>query len=158
MMRLSTSRPMSSVPKGCARLGAERRISGWIPSGSYGARTGAKTAVSTITTSIAADAAPSGFRFSVSQRSRPRLMVVISGASNLVTRVTGTVAISRSRVADARIQPRVCQIDDQVQRDERRGDQHDVGMHDRIVAIQDGLDGEQSHAGQREDRLHDKRG
>ena len=34
MTRLRTSRPMSSVPKGCSQLGAARRISGWAASGS----------------------------------------------------------------------------------------------------------------------------
>ena len=34
MTRLKTSRPMSSVPKGCAQLGAARRISGWAARGS----------------------------------------------------------------------------------------------------------------------------
>src|SRR4030095_13785602 len=156
MTRLSTSRPMSSVTKGCARRGAERRISGWVASGSYGARTGANTAVSTITTRSAAATAPRGFRFIVSHSSCPRLMVVVSTASKVATG-TGTAAINGSRVADARVKPRVGQIHDQVQRDQRRGDEHHVGLHDRIVAIEDRLDSKPPHPRQGEDRLHDDR-
>src|SRR5262245_40039173 len=47
---------------------------------------------------------------------------------------------SASLVADPWVQPRVRQIDDQVQRHEREGDQHDVGLHHGIVAEQNGLD------------------
>src|SRR4029077_19900985 len=133
MIRLRTSRPMSSVPNGCARLGADSRISGCVASGSYGASTSAKIAIRTITTRSAAETAPSGFFFSVSQSACTRLMPTIAGSSRGTW--SGTVAIIASLVADPWVEPRVRQIDQQVQRDQGRGDQHHVGLHDRIVAV-----------------------
>ena len=68
------------------------------------------------------------------------------GDSKVDTRAV-TVAIAASPVANARIEPRVREIDEQVQRHQRRRHQHDVGLHDRVVAEQDRLDGESSHPG-----------
>src|SRR5215510_15947702 len=121
MIRLRTSRPMSSVPNGCARLGADNRISGCAANGSYGARTSAKIAISTIRARSAAEKAPSGFFFIVRQSACARLTVTLAGSSR-GTR-SGTVAISASLVADPRVEPRVRQIDDQVQGDQGRRDQ-----------------------------------
>src|SRR5436190_10274851 len=151
MIRLRTSRPMSSVPNGWARLGADSRISGWVSSGSKGASTSAKIAVKTIMARRAAEAAPSGLRFIVAQSACSRWTLAL-GSSNVATR-TGTVAINASLVADPRVEPRVGEIDEQVQRDERRRHQHHVGLHDRIIAVQNRLDGEPAHSGEREDLL-----
>src|SRR5262249_10910674 len=156
MIRLSTSRPMSSVPNGWARLGAESRISGWGSSGSYGASTSAKIAISTITTSSAAETAPSGFFLIVRQRDWSRPMLAAPGSSN-VTTCAGTVAIRASLVPDPRVKPRVSQVDEEIQRDQSRRDEHDVGLHHRIVAVEDRLHREPAHAGQREDLLDDER-
>src|SRR5215475_12115583 len=154
MIRLKTSRPMSSVPKKCARLGAESRISGWVSSGSYGARTSAKIAVKTISTRSAAETAPSGLRRIVCHSARIRLTLERAGVSRVTW--TGIVAISVSLIPDPRVEPRVGKIDEQIQRDQRRRYQHHVGLHDRIVAVQDRLDGEPTHAREREDLLdHD---
>src|SRR5262245_13004153 len=139
MIRLKTSRPMSSVPKKCARLGAESRISGWVSSGSYGARTSAKIAVKTIITRSAAEKAPSGLRRIVCQSDRSRLTLECPGSSSVPT-WTGIVAISAaSLVPDPRVEPRVGQIDQEIQRDQRRRHDHDIRLHHRIVSIEDRL-------------------
>src|SRR5215813_4169312 len=152
MIRLKTSRPISSVPKKCVRLGAESRISGWVSRGSYGARTSAKIAVKTIITRSAAEKAPSGLRRIVCQSARSRLTLECPGSSSVPT-WTGIVAIRASLVPDPRVEPRVGEIDEQVQRDQRRRHQHHVGLHDWIVAVQDRLDGEAPHTRKREDLL-----
>src|SRR5215470_256620 len=136
MIRLSTSRPMSSVPNGCALLGADSRISGCVSSGSYGASTSAKIAISTITTSSAAEKAPSGFLLIVRHSDRSRPMLSAAGLSN-VTTCAGTVAIRASLVPDPRVEPCVGQIDQQIQGDQGRRDEHHIGLHDRIVAVED---------------------
>src|SRR5262249_38741090 len=167
MMRLSTSRPMSSVPNGCAQLGGGSRISGWGASGAYGEMTSAKIAVSTRARVSNADAMPSGLRLSVTRSAAQRLTSLLDCASKSETwaramamrepSFSARADAARSRVPDPRIEPCVGQIHQEVQRDEGRRDQHDVGLHHGIVAEQDGLDGEAAHSGQREDRLDDNR-
>src|SRR4030095_14134815 len=148
MIRLTTSRPMSSVPNAWARLGAESLISGCVSKGSHGARTSAKIAVKTISTRSAAEKAPSGLRRIVRNSARIRLTLERAGSSRLTW--TGIVAIKASLVADPRVEPRVGEVDEQVQRDERGRHQHHVGLHHRIVAVQDRLDREAAHPRERE--------
>src|SRR4029434_10787554 len=145
---------MSSVPNGCTRLGADSLISGWGSSGSYGASTSAKIAIRTITTRSAAEKAPSGFFFIVRHSACTRLTLAIAGSSSGTW--SGTVAIS-SLVPDPRIEPCVSQIDEQVQGDQGRRDQHHVGLHDGIVAVQDPLHLWQGPSLRLEDLLDDER-
>src|SRR5206468_8562075 len=93
--------------------------------------TSAKIAVVTSRTRSAADASPSGFRLMTAQSASPRLGVAVGWRSKGATRaVTVDTEDSPSLIMDPRIQPRVRQVDEQVQRDERGRHQHDVGLHD----------------------------
>src|SRR5438445_13369890 len=112
-------------------------------------------AIRTITTRRAAETAPSGFFLIVCQSAFARLMPALAGSSRGTW--SGTVAISASLVPDPRVEPRVGQIDEQVQRDQRRRDQHHVGLHDRIVAVEDRLYREPAPTRQREELLADRR-
>src|SRR5688572_11710514 len=102
----------------------------------------AKTAVSTITAMSAADSAPSGLRRMVVHNACSRL------TGSLLSSICGTGAAAMtlmrplSSVADSRIEPGVREIDDQVQGHQRGRDEHHVGLHDRVVAVQDRLHGE----------------
>src|SRR6266705_2929170 len=142
--RLRTSRPMSSVPKGWSRLGGASRISGWVASGSYGASTPAKIAVVTSRTRSTADASPSGFRLMTAQSASPRLGVAVGWRSKGATRaVTVDTEDSPSLIMDPRIQPRVRQVDEQVQRQERPElppddrDDRDEGVLQRVLVHDD---------------------
>src|SRR2546427_6142013 len=138
--RLRTSRPMSSVPKGWSRLGGASRISGWVASGSYGASTSAKIAVVTSRTRSAADASPRGFRLMTAQSASPRLGVAVGWRSKGATRaVTVDMEDSPSLIMDPRIQPRVRQVDEQVQRDERGRHQHRSEEHTSELQSQSNL-------------------
>src|SRR5262245_55202047 len=155
--RLSTSRPMSSVPKGWAQLGGASRISGCAARGSYGARTLAKIAVKTRMRIRPAEIIPSGFRFITVHRERIRLICSVTGWSKLRA---GAVAMAMAQltpslIADPRIQPGVGQIHDQVERHQGHGHRHHVRLHDRIVTEEDRLHRQPAHAGEREDGLHD---
>src|SRR5262249_19874920 len=156
MIRLSTSRPMSSVPNGWARLGAESLSSGCVSSGSYGASTSAKIAINRMTVSSAAEKAPSGFFQSVRHSDWSRPMLAAAGASNGTT-CAETVAITARLAADRRVEPRVGQVDVEVQRNQGRRHEHHVGLHHRIVPIEDRLHREPAHSRQREDLLDDER-
>src|SRR2546425_188974 len=155
MTRLRTSRPMSSVPKGWARLGADSRISGWGASGSYGATTSANVAVSASSTMIPADATPSGLRLSAVTSSPSQPWPSATGSpANVEVRA---MAKGGSVVPDARIEPRVHEVDHEVEAHQRAGHEHDVGLHDGIIPEQNRLDGQAAHPGQREDRFDDHR-
>src|SRR2546422_5807243 len=155
MTRLRTSRPMSSVPKGWARLGADSRISGWGASGSYGATTSANVAVSASSTMIPADATPSGLRLSAVTSSPSQPWPSATGSpANVEVRA---MAKGGSVVPDARIEPRVHEVDHEVEAHQRASHEHDVGLHDGIIPEQNRLHGQAAHPGQREDRLHDHR-
>src|SRR5580765_2672866 len=107
-----------------------------------------------------AAASPRGFRFITCQSAYHRLTCSDRGSWNSEAGAVAR-AIRRllwhapqapyappqcaSLVPDPGVEPRVCQIDDQVQRDEREGHQHDIGLHHGIIAEQDGLDGEPAH-------------
>src|SRR5262245_17479006 len=153
MTRLSTSRPMSSVPNGCARLGADSRISGWGASGSYGATRSANTAVRARSTMSPADATPSGLRRSAvtSSPSQPWLSAT-DCAGNVEVRA---MAMGGSAIPDARIEPGVHEVDREVEAHQRCRYQHDVRLHHGVVAEEDRLHRQASHSGQSEDRLDD---
>src|SRR3989454_5296584 len=123
MTRLRTSRPMSSVPKGWARLGADSRISGWGASGSYGATTSANVAVSASSTMIPADATPSGLRLSAVTSSPSQPWPSATGSpANVEVRA---MAKGGSVVPDARIEPRVHEVDHEVEAHQRASHEQD---------------------------------
>src|SRR2546426_6712709 len=155
MTRLRTSRPMSSVPNGWARLGADSRISGWGASGSYGATTSANVAVSARSTMSPAETTPSGLRLSAPTSSPSQPWLSAAGCpANVELRAMAT---GGSAIANTRVEPRVREVHHEVQGHQRAGHEHDVGLHHGIIPEQDRLHGQASHPGQREDRLDDHR-
>src|SRR5947207_6471483 len=51
-----------------------------------------------------------------------------------------------------RSEPRVHEVDHEVEAHQRARHEHDVGLHDGIIPEQDRLHGQAAHPGQREDR------
>ncbi len=90
----------------------------------------------------------------------PHLRMASAGAATVVTEAEERSPFTRpppQLIPDARIEPRIGHVHQEIEGDEGARHQHDIGLHHRIVAVGDGLDGEPSHAGQREDRLHHHR-
>src|SRR5882762_2647760 len=127
MIRLSTSRPKRSVPRGCSAEPCSIHIDGislalMSPSvGLCGARNAAKTAATT---------------------SAPRIVSENHGRSWL-----------RTRMADPRIQVAVEHVDEEVADEVERAEHEDPGLHDRIVAGGDALEDQPAEAGPREHGL-----
>src|SRR5262249_59190050 len=65
--------------------------------------------------------------------------------------VRGMISSPWSAVADARVEPRVGQVDQQVDDDEAEGDEEDQRLHHRVVAVSDRVDHEAPDAVQGED-------
>ena len=61
----------------------------------------------------------------------------------------------KTSIADARVEQRVAEIDQQVDDDIDRRENEDQTLHDRIVAAQDGIGGQAAEAGDVEDRFRD---
>src|SRR5215470_3323817 len=110
--RLKRSRPNSSVPRGCptVKMGASRRAVS-MASGSRGASHGATRASTAIT----------------STRARPKSAAALR--RNMRT---------TSVIADARVEHRVEEIDDQIDHHEAGGDEQHTPLHQGIVARLDG--------------------
>src|SRR5437868_3864373 len=134
--RASRSRPNSSVPSAWpGDSGGRRRFGVSTVSGSGSGSHGASAATSTAATSATAAATASTLR--------PR------GAW-----AGGAVALARlSLIPDARVEPRVEQVDAQVDQRESQGDDQHAALDERKVAGQDPLHHERADAGPREDRL-----
>src|SRR5882762_6943559 len=58
-------------------------------------------------------------------------------------------------VADARVQKRIGEIDQEIEGDDHRGDDQVHRLHDRVVELVQRLEEEEPHARQPEDRLDD---
>src|SRR5215204_4780664 len=58
---------------------------------------------------------------------------------------------------DPRVEEAVEDVDDQVEEDERRREQHRRRLHERVVAVEDRLQEVPAHTGQAEDDLDDRR-
>src|SRR5678815_4244861 len=63
------------------------------------------------------------------------------------------LSIAISVIPDARFEPRVGEIDQQVHDHEAEGDQEHEGLHHRVVAVGDRVDHEAADSVEREDRL-----
>src|SRR5438094_10127258 len=139
--RDSTSRPTLSVPSRWARPGRARVLARFCLSGSWGARTGARSAVSAATRSTAA---PNGAR-----RARAARRTTTQRRSG-----SGRVAVGWERaeagsaMADPRVDPAVDEVDHQVAQDEAHGDQQHNALHQRVIAGEDGAADEPADAGQ----------
>src|SRR5262245_66646885 len=109
-----------------------------------------------MTAMMKAPAAPSGFCLMNATISSPQVTGGASGAVAVCTSGYWT-AIGLS-VADAWIEPRVGEIDDEVHHHEAEGDEEHEGLHHRIVAMRDRVDHEAAHAVRSEERRVGKEG
>src|SRR5262249_49305152 len=155
MIRLRTSRPSGSVPRGNADVGGcirsgkpfAFRLKSY---GSWGASTGARIATANKLRMTSALIAPIG---------RRRTMDTTSSHTRAARRARGVVGNGRARsaVADSRIKPGVAQVDDQVGRDDDRGEKQDRALDQGVVPQHDGFEHQTADAGLQEDELDDDR-
>src|SRR6266851_2308794 len=148
MMRASTSRPISSVPNQCARLGGLRTSDQFVAIGSYGLISGAKTAMAMKnSTTTAPTMAP---RRLTRRRTARRQGCDSGGAAAVVSMVVAVMTVSR---AQARVDEEIGEVGEQVEQDIRgRGEEHDA-LHHGIVAVEHGIDDELAETGDGEDLL-----
>src|SRR5262252_9138780 len=106
-----------------------------------------------MTAMMKAPAAPSGFFRMNPVISSPQVTGGASGAVAVCT--SGYWTAIGLPVADARVEPRVGEIDDEVHHHEPEGDEEHEGLHHGIVAMGDRVDHETPHAVQGEHRLRD---
>src|SRR5580765_7480881 len=155
--RAKVSRPRSSVPNGCARLGALRISFQSVCIGSAPAIHGAAIAATTKRSTITAPTTDAGRRRACRQARARR-----SGSADRVWASTAVVAVvlgltERAPDADARIQERVGQVDQKIDQHVRAGgDKHDA-LYQRIVAREHRFDDEAAEPGYDEDLLGDDR-
>src|SRR5262249_37751643 len=106
-----------------------------------------------MTAMMKAPAAPSGFRRMNEEISSPHVTGGARGAVGACR--SGYWTAIGLPVADAWIEPRVGEIDDEVHHHEAEGDEEHEGLHHRIVAMGDRVDHEAAHAVQGEHGLRD---
>src|SRR4051794_34578520 len=155
-MRLSRSRPNSSVPNGLVADGGRSRCPMFCTSGFFGAISGALIAESN---STATTSRPNirGKRRRIERSSPPgrRPVRAASSAAGAVTSAwvaVGVVAILPPSLpeTDTRIEHWVEQIDQQVDDDEGGSDQEDDPRRHLVVSIQDRRQDEPTHPWQSE--------
>src|SRR5262245_4672174 len=135
MTRESVSRPTWSVPNQNCASGSLFMWRKLVLSGSWGATQGAAMAIRMMSRPTIAPAADRVLR-----RAKP-------ASSRMIER--STVATAASGIADARVEPRVAQIDQEVHEDEdHRVEEHEVLHHDDVALDQGGDEGtaEPGHA------------
>src|SRR5262245_11037139 len=143
--RAKVSRPRSSVPNGCASVGALRTSFQSVCSGSTLAIHGAPSAIATKSTTTMAPIADAGRRHATRHARRRRLagstVRVGSIASAVALSVTGSPSDS-----DPRIEERVGDVYQQVDEHVGARREQDDPLDERVVAREHGLDDEPSEA------------
>ena len=141
MTRDSTSRPISSVPNQCAADGALRIALQLVASGSYGATTGASNA----THHDEHDHHEADRRAAPAQEP-PQRMRARRHAERVGRRGQGVVARRHHCTRICGLTTTYAMSASEVQHDvRRRGEQHDA-LHDRVVAIEHGVDDQLAEA------------
>src|SRR6516225_4200780 len=115
-MREKTSRPYWSVPKGWAPPGLASIAEKSIASGSNGAISAAPKANATYTAMISSPTDPSGWLLMNCSAALPRLGSARSAGAGVVATMA-MAAAAHSAQADARIEPAIEQVDQQVEED-----------------------------------------
>src|SRR5215467_7837952 len=106
-----------------------------------------------MTAMMKAPTAPSGFFQMKVAISSPHVTGGARGAVGACT--SGYWTAIGLPIADARIEPRIGEIDDEVYHHEAEGDEEHEGLHHGIIAVGDRVDHEAPHAVQGEHRLRD---
>src|SRR5258708_6542717 len=148
MMRASTSRPISSVPNQCARLGGLRTNDQFVAIGSYGLISGAKTAMATKNSTTTA---PTMAPRRLTRRRTARRQGCDSGVAAAVVSIA--VAVMTVSRAQPRVDEEIGDIGEQVEEDIRGRGEQDDALHHGVVAIEHRVDDKLAEAGDREDLL-----
>src|SRR5579859_307403 len=149
--RLSWSRPRLSVPSRWTAEGGWSTIAGSGLMGSYGASSGAKTPINTITRMTTPKMISRGSRSPVArarratERSTPAVATArVRGGCSATTCTSSLTAASA--VADARIEVRVGDVDNQVRGQEHEHRQQHHRLDRGVVARAKGLDRQTANA------------
>src|SRR5512144_696957 len=153
--RDSTSRPKASVPSQCAVLGAASMAPKSTASGSYGASGPAKTPTTIIPSTTTAPIAPRVRRRAKSRTAAHPRALDDGSVSSVAAWSIGEVMAMVLAVADARVEPGVHAIHQEIHHDEDPGHQHHEGLDQRVVPVGHRLDQEQPDAVEVEDLLGD---
>src|SRR5262245_55484376 len=166
--RDSWSRPSASAPSGCSAENPANRSTtfGWLGSlsGSQWAPK-AHTATTTSHPTASQNATPRWRRRPRAQRGLPGVEPIAGGSrssdgsSSTPSPTTRSAASSSgcSAMADPRVEQHVQEVDDDVDHDEGDGDDQRAALHHHQVALEDRVDQQPAHAGQREQGLDDHR-
>src|SRR5471032_2182942 len=151
------SRPASSVPSTKRQLPPSSQAGGILTLSRYcsiglcGAISGAKIAMKTRISTIAPATTAPRLREKLAQNSRPAMNRPL-GTGISAPGLFWISAMGLPRVANARIQHAVQQVD-QIHKNNERRDHQDTALHDGIIAPADGVDEPLTHARPREQRL-----
>src|SRR6202162_5646726 len=144
------SRPRWSVPSQCAALGGASVTAASVAMGSWVCSTLAKIAANAISSMMTPPAAPRGFL-----RQKRRSVTHIPSREGRAAGAATPTAAPLAAIAHPRVEHAVEHVHGEVREDHDRGDKHDEGLHDRVVAPRDRLDEETRDARQVEDGLGD---
>src|SRR4029077_2837256 len=142
MMRDSRSRPNWSVPSQWVQLGASVIAAKSFAVGLYGAISSAETPVPASISASTAPNAPRGARrqkCSVACQYERCSSIVSSAGSAIGVFTVVDMTRSPSGEADARIEPRVHQVDDRVAEQEDGAGEHHQPLGQRVVLVLHGL-------------------
>src|ERR1700761_8223596 len=137
------SRPASSVPRMNFQLPPSSQAGGIFTESRYcsiglcGAISGAKIAMNTITSTMMPAPTAPRLREKLTQNSRAASARPLGGVTDWGTVFWMSAIVFLPRMANARIQHAVQQVDDEVHNNDKRGDHQDTALHDRIVAPAD---------------------
>src|SRR5215207_10279436 len=147
------SRPSSSCPNGCARLGPSNFWGRSVSSGLKGATSGAKTAITTNTAMTTVPKIASLLEKKARRKSSLRLRVLTSrmAAASCCT------CASATSVPHPGIEDRIEYVHEQVDQHEDQGSVEDHTLYRSVVSAAHGLVGVQTDPGPREDRLGNDR-
>src|SRR4051812_30932717 len=145
-MRARMSWPRSSVPNGCVRVGVCRRALKSISLIEIRQKSGPKATISTMMVSTISPATASLWRRKRRHASAP---------GETLRRGAAAAAVSALAVADARVEPAIEQVGDQVEEDHEAGKDEGHGHHHRRVVAQDRVDQKRADARHAKDLLGD---
>src|SRR5580704_18877388 len=160
MMRDSRSRPNWSVPSQCAQLGASVIEAKSFAVGLYGAMSSADKPVTAMISTSSAPNAPNGSRrqkCSVACQNERRSSISSGVMSETIVGACTVVDMTRSPSGepDARIEPRIHQIDNQIAEHEDGDGEHHQRLRQGIVLVLHRLYEQSSNAVQVEYLLGD---
>src|SRR5919199_6078181 len=155
--RASWSRPTLSAPSQWAKEGCSRVCAGAVWYGSYGVSSGAATPMSTMSAISPPKIIKRGSRRvrAHTRFARDRSASAVAGCVS-VSAAACIVSAARPGQADARVEIRVGDVDDQVGEQEQEHRQEHDGLDGRVIAGAQRLESQTTDAGPRKDKLDDE--